>query len=251
VSKHAICREERVEVVGRDLDARTAVPRPGPGVRRVRRQSALDHESPLRTAAAGSSPDAAWSIVKAADVEAAPTSDQHASLLRLTVGDLIVYGFHGVGLIAASEGGKGKATIVIEFTSGLRVTLPVTRARERLRALSNESDLARVVQILGADESSIEPQWSKRFRATQEKITAGRVTGLAEVVRDGAHRERRQTIRSGSTQSPAERELYARARRLLAEEVGAARGIDVLAADNWIAEQIEPAIQAGADGAAE
>jgi CarD family transcriptional regulator len=182
--------------------------------------------------------------VKAAEVKA-------SSRLRLTVGERIVYGFHGVGLIAASGGGKEAATIVIEFTSGLRVTLPVTQARDRLRALSNESDLAQVEQILGGDESSsIEQQWSKRFRATQEKITGGRVTDLAEVVRDGVHRERRQSMRSGSTPSPAEREQYLRARRLLAEEVGAARDIDALAADNWIAEQIEPAIETGADGAA-
>jgi len=182
---------------------------------------------------------------------ASSTSDQDHSQLRLVVGEHIVYGFHGVGLIAASEDGGEPATIVIEFTSGLRVTLPVTRARDTLRALSDESDLARVEQILGGDESSIEPQWSKRYRATQDKITGGRVNDLAEVVRDGAHRERRQKIRSGSTPSPAERELYVRARRLLAEEVGAARGIDPLAADNWIAKQVEPAIQAGAGGAAE
>ena len=180
---------------------------------------------------------------------ASSTSDQIPSPLRLVVGERIVYGFHGVGLIASSEDGTEPA-IVIEFTSGLRVTLPVTRARDTLRALSDESDLARVEQILGGDESSIEPQWSKRYRATQGKITGGRVTDLAEVVRDGLHRERRQKIRSGSTPSPAERELYVRARRLLAEEVGASRGIDVLAADNWIEEQVEPAVQAGADGVA-
>jgi RNA polymerase-interacting CarD/CdnL/TRCF family regulator len=185
--------------------------------------------------------------VKAPDAAAPSASDQHAAPLRLHVGDHIVYGFHGVGLIAASNGGKEASTIVIEFGSGLRVTLPVDRARETLRALSSESDLARVEQILAASEAPGEPQWAKRFRATRDKITEGRVTGLAEVVRDGAHRERRQTIRSGSTNSPAERELYIRARRLLAEEVGAARGIDLLEADDWIGAQIRPELQAASE----
>ena len=183
--------------------------------------------------------------MKTPNPEPASTSDQLAAPLRLHVGDRIVYGYHGVGLIAAGDGGKEPSTIVIEFSSGLRVTLPVARAREALRSLSSESDLARVEQILGGGEAPGELQWSKRFRATRDKIAGGHVTGLAEVVRDGAHRERRQTIRSGSTPSPAERELYIRARRLLAEEVGAARGIDPLEADDWITAQIQP----GADRA--
>jgi RNA polymerase-interacting CarD/CdnL/TRCF family regulator len=182
--------------------------------------------------------------VKAPDAAAPTASDQYAAPLRLHVGDRIVYGFHGVGLVSASNGAKEASTVVIEFSSGLRVTLPLARAREALRALSSESDLARVEQILAACGAPGEPQWSKRFRATREKITEGRVTGLAEVVRDGAHRERRQTIRSGSTNSPAERELYVRARRLLAEEVGAARGIDLVEADHWIGAQIRPEAQA-------
>jgi RNA polymerase-interacting CarD/CdnL/TRCF family regulator len=184
--------------------------------------------------------------VKAPDGEPRSKSGDHAGSLRLRVGDRIVYGFHGVGLIAAS--GNEPSTIVVEFSSGLRVTLPVARAREALRALSSESDLTRVGQILAAGEAPGEPQWSKRFRATREKITDGHVAGLAEVVRDGAHRERRQTTRSGSSTSPAERQLYIRARQLLAEEVGAARGIDLLEADDWITAQIRPEIADRATG---
>jgi RNA polymerase-interacting CarD/CdnL/TRCF family regulator len=127
------------------------------------------------------------------------------------------------------------------------VTLPSARARESLRSLADESDLARVEETLRADESARAAQWTKRFRATREKVVAGRVIGLAEVVRDGAHREHRQALRSGSMPSPAERELYVRARRLLAEEVGAVRGIDLPTADEWITEQLDAAIEARAN----
>jgi RNA polymerase-interacting CarD/CdnL/TRCF family regulator len=168
--------------------------------------------------------------------------------LRLAVGDVVVYGFHGVALIAASEGDAAAPTaIALEFASGLRVTLPSARARESLRSLADESDLARVEEILRADESASEAQWAKRFRATREKVVAGQVTGLAEVVRDGAHREHRQALRSGTMPSPAERELYVQARRLLAGEVGAVRGIDLPTADAWITEQIDAAIEAQAN----
>jgi CarD family transcriptional regulator len=163
--------------------------------------------------------------------------------LKLSVGEAVVYGFHGVGRVAAiSRSEAAGETIVLEFASGLRITLSVAQAQQTLRSVANESDLERVVQTLGEHESVNEPQWSKRFRATREKLVAGRVTGLAEVVRDGALREKRNALRSGGPQSPAERELYLRARRLLADEIGVVRGIGQLAADEWIAEQIaEPA----------
>jgi len=166
----------------------------------------------------------------------------------LAVGDVVVYGFHGVALIAASEGDAAAPTaVVLEFASGLRVTLPAARARASLRSLADESDLARVEETLAADESASEALWAKRFRATREKLVAGEVLGLAEVVRDGAHREHRRALRSGPTPSPAERELYERARRLLAAEIGAVRGIDLPAADEWISEQIDAAIEAQAN----
>jgi CarD family transcriptional regulator len=175
------------------------------------------------------------------------TTDERTPL-RLAVGDVVVYGFHGVALIAASEGDAAAPTaIILEFASGLRVTLPSARARETLRPLADESDLARVEETLGTDEAADEAQWTKRFRASREKVVAGQVIGLAEVVRDGARREHRQALRSGPMPSPAERGLYVQARRLLAEEVGAVRGIDLPSADNWISEQINATIEAQAN----
>jgi RNA polymerase-interacting CarD/CdnL/TRCF family regulator len=168
----------------------------------------------------------------------AMTAGKRATQLGLAVGDAVVYGFHGVGLVAAAEVSAAHTSIVVEFPSGLRVSMPLELAHESLRALSNEKDLAQVGKTLSADESENEPQWARRFRAAREKLTAGEVTGLAEVVRDGARREDRLALRSGSTPSPAERDLYRRARQLLADEISAARGIDPLDADNWITEQI-------------
>jgi RNA polymerase-interacting CarD/CdnL/TRCF family regulator len=156
--------------------------------------------------------------------------------MRLDVGDVVVYGCHGVGRVAASDGGAAEQTIlVLEFEAGLRVSLPVARARESLRPLSNQRELAQVERTLRADATPDQEQWSQRFRATREKLTEGHATGLAEIVRDSIHRQRRR----GAVASPAEQELYLKARRLLASEIGASRGIDQLDADDWITEQIE------------
>ena len=99
------------------------------------------------------------------------------------------------------------------------VTLPVDRARELLRPLLSEADLRRVQETLREDHTLSEDVWLKRRKDTQVKLAGGEPLGLAEVVRDGALRERRLIAkRNGSQLSPSERDLYMRARRLLSGE---------------------------------
>ena len=74
------------------------------------------------------------------------------------------------------------------------------------------------------------------------KLAGGDPLGLAEVVRDGALRERKLIAkRNGSQLSPSERDLYVRARRLLSGEIGLAHGLEPLEADAWIQAQLAPA----------
>ncbi len=81
--------------------------------------------------------------------------------------------------------------------------------------------------------------WLKRRKDTQAKVAAGDPLALAEVVRDGATRERRLVAkRNGSGLSPSERDVYVRARKLLSAEIGLARGLAAGEADAWIEEQL-------------
>ena len=132
---------------------------------------------------------------------------------------------------------EGQDLVVLEFSSGLTVTLPTARARESMRPPSSEAELMRVQYVLRADESPTEQPWSKRFRVIREKVTAGEAIGLAEVVRDGLRRQGNLAGR-GTALSLTERELYLKARRLLAEEIGIARSLDPADADRWIADQV-------------
>jgi len=160
--------------------------------------------------------------------------------LNLAVGDVVVYASHGICCVEARRGGGDLLEVVVLlFASGLRVTLPVARAHDALRSLSGEPELEDVRRTLRDDPSpSIEP-WSRRVRSIREKVTAGQVTGLAEVVRDGLQRERKLAVGAGGRATPGggERDLYLQARKLLAEEVALARGIDAVEADVWIVEQ--------------
>ena len=161
----------------------------------------------------------------------------------VVVGDLIVYASHGVGRVSSRESRGGaeekQEVVVLVFGEGLSVTLPFARALEYVRPVSTEVELTCVRETLRAAEGTRDGVWQKRLRATREKVALGEAIGLAEVIRDGARRADRPTVSGGPAQlSLSERQLYLKARKLLAQEIGAARGIAPDAADAWIAEQL-------------
>jgi RNA polymerase-interacting CarD/CdnL/TRCF family regulator len=135
--------------------------------------------------------------------------------------------------------GQMQEVVVLELAEGLSVTLPIILARGLLRPLLSETDLDRVQEMLREDRTPSDDVWLKRRKDTQVKLSGGDPLGLAEVVRDGALRERRLIAKhNGSQLSPGERDLYRRARRLLSAEVGLAYGLDPVDADAWIEGQL-------------
>ena len=163
--------------------------------------------------------------------------------VRLAVGVAVVYPAHGVGRVVARERrmvqGAMREVLVLELADGLSVTLPIERARVLLRPLLSEADLGRVQETLHEDQAPCEDVWLKRRKDTQTKLAGGDPLGLAEVVRDGALRERALLAKhNGSQLSPGERDLYLKARRLLSGEIGLAHGLGPVEADAWIEEQL-------------
>jgi CarD family transcriptional regulator, regulator of rRNA transcription len=166
--------------------------------------------------------------------------------VKLAVGDIVVYGAHGAGAVAARESrvfrGVTQDVIVLAFAGGLRVELPVERAHERLRPLATEADVARVKATLSSDENVNGDTWLARQRGAQARLSSGEPVGLAEIIRDSARRERTQSTKSAKpVLSPGERELLTQARRLLSTEIGLLRGIAPEEAEAWIDRQLERA----------
>jgi RNA polymerase-interacting CarD/CdnL/TRCF family regulator len=165
----------------------------------------------------------------------APDGDAQDAM-RLTVGDLVVYASHGIGRVESREHHlDGGEMLVLVFENGLKVTLPLERARNALRSLSGEPELEEVQRTLASNSPPAPEHWSRRHRNSQAKLVGGTVSGLAEIVRDGAHRER-ERVKGGT--APIRNQLYRAARKLLVAEVATARGIESDAADAWIAQQI-------------
>ena len=99
--------------------------------------------------------------------------------------------------------------------------------------------MSAVQTTLRGSESPGEEAWQKRIKAARNKLVEGEATGLAEVIRDAAHRAGRSTPRGEAVRlSTNERDLCLKARRLLAAEIGLARGIEPEEADLWIGDQL-------------
>jgi RNA polymerase-interacting CarD/CdnL/TRCF family regulator len=119
------------------------------------------------------------------------------------------------------------------------VTLPIARARATLRSTIDVSGLAQVRATLRTENAadSDDVPWSRRLRTTREHVSRGDAVVLAGVVRDGMRREQRLGAR-GALASSSERELYARARHLLATEISHCRHVEIADAEAWIATQV-------------
>ena len=163
--------------------------------------------------------------------------------MKLAVGDVVVYPALGAGRVAAREKrvvhGDEQEVVVLALADGLSVTLPMQLARELLRPLVSEVGLSRVQETLREDGALSRDVWLKRLKQVQAKLRGGDPLQLAEIVRDGARRERTLTANgTNSKLSMSEKGLCVNARQRLSGEIGLARGLDRAVVDAWIDEQL-------------
>ncbi len=160
--------------------------------------------------------------------------------MKLAVGDLVVYGNHGVGRITGRSTrtilGKTQEVVVLALEDELTVSLPLDLARSQLRPpLANGAGLRRVREALRDDGELSTDNWLSRRREALEKLTDGTPVSLAEIVSEGAQRERLRAARGTKTQlSPGEREIFSKARTLLSGEVALALDVQRDEAETWI-----------------
>ena len=160
--------------------------------------------------------------------------------MKLAVGDAVVYGSHGVGRVIARKKERGAGeTVVLELGNGLTVTLPLERAHSQLRPVASKAEVSLVQKALREDRRLSGDPWLSRRRETMEKLTTGGLAELAEIVCEGAQRERARLAGGNSTLLPtAERSVFIKARELLSEEIGVALSLQPSAADDWIEKQL-------------
>jgi CarD family transcriptional regulator len=116
----------------------------------------------------------------------------------------------------------------------MTVMVPCENAhRAGLRRVINEEEVKRVIDVLTGEMSDMPKNWNRRFKHNREKIKTGDVFELAEVVRNLAIRESEKGLSTG------EKQMYTRAKKILASEFMYALEKDEDGAEAYLDELLE------------
>ena len=150
------------------------------------------------------------------------------------VGDNVVYPHHGAGVVLKRESrdmmGESKDYLTIKILhNDMTVMVPCENAhRAGLRRVIDEDAVQRVIGVLTGEVSEMPKNWNRRFKYNREKIKTGDVYELAEVVRNLAIREWEKGLSTG------EKQMYTRAKKILASEFMYALDKDADGAEEYI-----------------
>lgn len=143
------------------------------------------------------------------------------------VGDQVVYPHHGVATIERIEEkdvlGERRTYLVLSLDSGdLTLMVPAESVEDvGVRDLIGKEQVEAVLKVLRKNEVTDNAEnWSRRFKANQEKIKSGDIKQVAEVVRNLSIREREKGLSTG------EKRMLNKARQILAGELAVAMKVD-------------------------
>lgn len=156
--------------------------------------------------------------------------------MEFQVGDTVVYPHHGAAVIADIEhremGGETLEFLVLQIhQSDLVVRVPSKNAElVGVRDVVDDEGLRKVFGFLRETDVEEAGNWSRRFKANQERLASGDVNKVAEVVRDLWRRDQGRGLSAG------EKRMLAKARQVLVGELSLAELTDEAKADALLAE---------------
>jgi CarD family transcriptional regulator len=155
------------------------------------------------------------------------------------VGEKVVYPHHGAGTVVKREkrevlGEKREYLTIKILHNDMTVMVPTENAAKAgLRQVIDEVTVKKVLNVLADDVSEMPKNWNRRFKHNREKIKTGDVFELAEVVRNLAIREWEKGLSTG------EKQMYTRAKKILASEFMYALEKDEEEAEEYLDELLE------------
>ena len=144
--------------------------------------------------------------------------------MTFEVGETVVYPHHGAALIEAIEQrtikGEEKTYLVLKVSQGdLTVRVPADNVElVGVRDVVGQDGLEKVFEVLRAPHTEEPTNWARRDKANLEKLAAGDVNKVAEVVRDLWRRDRERGLSAG------EKRMLSKARQILVSELALAEG---------------------------
>lgn len=146
--------------------------------------------------------------------------------MEYQVDQVVVYPHHGAAKITAIEtremGGETLEFLVLKILhSDLEVRVPVKNVeRVGVRDVVGVEGLEKVFSVLRETDVEEAGNWSRRYKANQERLASGDINKVAEVVRDLWRRDQAKGLSAG------EKRMLVKARAILVGELALAEPID-------------------------
>jgi CarD family transcriptional regulator len=167
------------------------------------------------------------------------------------VGDKVVYPHHGAGTVVKREkrevlGEKREYLTIKILHNDMTVNVPAENCeRVGLRKVIDEEAVKKVVKYLTSGGTEMPKNWNRRFKHNRDKMKTGDIYELAEVVRNLALRDGEKGLSTG------EKQMYVKAKKILASELMYAKNMSEEEALEWLEETLtngaKPAIAAAAE----
>jgi CarD family transcriptional regulator len=152
------------------------------------------------------------------------------------VGDKVVYPHHGAGTVVKKEireilGAKREYLTIQIAHNDMVVNVPTENAdRVGLRRVISEEMVIKVVKALTGSGTQMPKNWNRRFKHNRDKMKTGDIFELAEVVRNLSLRDHEKGLSTG------EKQMFVKAKKILASELMYAKQMDETQAHAWLDE---------------
>ncbi|WP_394282276.1 CarD family transcriptional regulator [Corynebacterium sp.] len=162
--------------------------------------------------------------------------------MEFKVGEVVVYPHHGAARIADIEeremGGEKLEFLVLKILqSDLEVRVPIKNTEMvGVRDVVGKEGLEKVFSVLRETDVEEAGNWSRRYKANQERLASGDINKVAEVVRDLWRRDQDRGLSAG------EKRMLGKARQILVGELALAQPVDEKKADE-LEKEIQEAMQ--------
>jgi CarD family transcriptional regulator, regulator of rRNA transcription len=156
--------------------------------------------------------------------------------IEFELGDHVVYPHHGAGKILSKEeidvlGERCEYLTIKILHNDMTVKVPAEKASiVGLRRVIDEETVKKVLDVLQDEVSEMPKNWNRRFKHNRDKIKTGDIYELAEVVRNLALRESEKGLSTG------EKQMFTRAKKILASELMYALDKDEEEAEEYLDE---------------
>ena len=152
------------------------------------------------------------------------------------VGDKVVYPHHGAGTVVSKDVklvlGQEREYLTIKILHNeMTANVPVDKAEKvGLRWVIDQEMVEVVVKVLLGGSTEMPKNWNRRFKHNRDKMKTGDILELAEVVRNLALRDHEKGLSTG------EKQMYVKAKKILASELMYAKDLSEDDAHAWLEE---------------